>query len=66
MSRTCDLTVAYGCVHSPGSYSSRDAVIAISLAFTYSMQIFQTMQTAIYDLSCRLDAIQTYVAEAIG
>ena len=58
--------VAYSCVHSAGSYSPRDAMIAVALAEKTSMELFQNLQTAIQGLSCRLDAVQTYVADAIG
>jgi len=60
------LTVKSLYVRSAGSYSSRDAVIAATWALKFSMHVFQAMQNAIYDLSYRLDAVQTYVAEAIG
>jgi len=60
------LTVHSLHVRSAGSFTSRDTVIAATRALKFSMDVFRAMQDAIYELSCRLDAVQTYVAEAIG
>ena len=60
------LTIYYLHVRSAGLYTRGDAVIAATRAFKFSMDVFQALQAAIHDLSCRLDAVQTYVAEAIG
>ena len=49
-----------------GSYSPLGAANAVKVAFDSSCQVRRAAHQAMLELSKRLDAVQNYVAEAIG
>lgn len=59
-------TQAFVACLSSEAYTPRGAMIAVQRAFIISMEVLQFTDAAIRHLNPRLDAVQTYVAEAIG